>query len=201
MFGAEGTRLSPPPLVLPVTAPCFGACRAARQPACPSRAAAPGEPPRGGSGTGRGGSEIPRRRQGAPPPSGPAHCAAAMSELALEELSALAAIYCEPDACEVLAVSGEGGGRAAVPRAAGRSARPGLAALPSRDPARPELVPLPRPGGPALRGCCGGSARRQRRGNRWLLAAAPQMGAACAPCCVCAAGLCRGQVPAGSTRS
>ncbi|XP_074762719.1 RWD domain-containing protein 3 [Athene noctua] len=28
-----------------------------------------------------------------------------MSELALEELSALAAIYCEPDACEVLAVS------------------------------------------------------------------------------------------------
>lgn len=35
--------------------------------------------------------------------------AAAMSELALEELSALAAIYCEPDACEVLAVSGEGG--------------------------------------------------------------------------------------------
>ncbi|XP_054240448.1 RWD domain-containing protein 3 isoform X2 [Indicator indicator] len=28
-----------------------------------------------------------------------------MSELALEELSALAAIYCEPDACEVLAMS------------------------------------------------------------------------------------------------
>lgn len=32
---------------------------------------------------------------------------AAMSELAREELSALAAIYCEPGACEVLAASGE----------------------------------------------------------------------------------------------
>lgn len=30
-----------------------------------------------------------------------------MSELAREELSALAAIYCEPGACEVLAASGE----------------------------------------------------------------------------------------------
>lgn len=58
-----------------------------------------------------------------------------MLELALEELSALAAIYCEPDACEVLAVSGEGA-RAPLPRAAGRSARRGLAALPERDPAR-----------------------------------------------------------------
>lgn len=44
----------------------------------------------------------PRGRQGAR-----RRAPAAMSELAREELSALAAIYCEPGACEVLAASGD----------------------------------------------------------------------------------------------
>lgn len=64
---------------------------------------------------------------------------AAMSEQALEELSALAAIYCEPGACEVLATSGEGGCC---------SARPGSRALPTR----PGAVPLPQAQRPLPRG-------------------------------------------------
>jgi len=77
-----------------------------------------------------------------------------MSELALEELTALAAIYCEPDACEVLAVSGEGG---RAPLSPGGTRRGGGASA-GGPPAAPG--PAPRGGGTALVACC----QRQRQG-------------------------------------
>lgn len=109
----------------------------------PSRAIAPPYPSHGpprppeprGSATSRP-ATAPRRNRG----RSRLRTGAAMSEQALEELSALAAIYCEPGACEVLAASGEG---------CCGSARRGSRAVP----ARPGAVPLSRPPRSLPRAC------------------------------------------------
>lgn len=148
LFGAERRSLSPPPpLLLPVAARCLGGCRSpgARLDEAAAGVESPGRQ---------------RQRSRGPTPLGGRRARpAAMSELALEELSALAAIYCEPDACEVLAVSGEGGRGSS--RLAG--SQPGV------------IRPLPRTG-PEGKRLTGGCPAGQRRLRCLLLVAEPRMG-------------------------
>lgn len=103
-----------------------------------SRGHRPGPAP-----TAQRGNRGPGRAAALPPAGGGAgslRAGAAMSGQALEELSALAAIYCEPDACEVLAVSGDGGGAGCGPA---RGASPGPA--PGGGAAGPLPTPCPPP--------------------------------------------------------
>lgn len=110
-----------------------------------------------------------------------------MSGQALEELSALAAIYCEPDACEVLAVSGDGGRAGCGPAAVALLGRGG----PCPPSGAPPVPSAPRSGGraaallgallparpreEALRGRCPPPAAAQGPG----LPGEPAAGAAC----------------------
>lgn len=170
LFGAERRSLSPPPpLLLPVAARCLGGCRSpgARLDEAAAGVESPGRQ---------------RQRSRGPTPLGGRRARpAAMSELALEELSALAAIYCEPDACEVLAVSGEGGRGSS--RLAG--SQPGVI--------RPAAPHRPR-GEAAHRGLPSGAAPAQ------VLAVSGRAKDGSLPARPCVLTLCRGQIPSDPTR-